>query len=124
MITKGEYDPYEHAARLGIAVEYHGLRTANGMWIPEERTILLKRGMRVLLERSVLAHELAHAELGHMDDSPAHERQADLLAARRLIKPERLKEVAASSSDQGEWCLALEVTPRILSTYLEHMNVA
>jgi Zn-dependent peptidase ImmA (M78 family) len=120
----GEYDPYEHAARLGITVDYHALRTANGIWIPEERVILLRPRMRVLLERSVLAHEVAHATLGHRTSTPRAERQADVLAARRLITPERLLEAARGSSDQGEWCVDLEVTPHILSTYLDRVHVA
>jgi hypothetical protein len=80
--------------------------------------------MRVLLERSVLAHEVAHATLGHRTDSARNERQADVLAARRLIRPERLREAARGSSDQGEWCIELEVTPHILSTYLDVVHVA
>jgi Zn-dependent peptidase ImmA (M78 family) len=120
----GEYDPYEHAERLGIAVLNHPLRSANGIWIPDERVILIRPRMRALLERSVLAHEVAHATLGHRDDSPRSERQADTLAARRLIDPDRLIEVARGSADHGEWCVELDVTPHVLETYMKTHRVA
>jgi len=118
MTQTGGYDPYAHAERLGIAVVEGRLRTANGMWIPERRTIVLKRGMRRLLERSVLAHELGHVCLGHSDDSPRNERQADRFAARHLISEDELREAVRLSPDPGQWCVDLEVTPHILDTYL------
>lgn len=118
MTRSREYDPYEHAARLGINVVLGRLRSANGLWIPEEHTVILKQGMRRLLERSVLAHEIGHAVLGHPDDSPRNERQADRYAARQLINPERLTEVARYSPDPGQWCVDLQVTPHLLETFL------
>jgi Zn-dependent peptidase ImmA (M78 family) len=122
MTTRGAYDPYEHADRLGIPVVHGRLRADNGMWIPEERVIVLRRGMRRLLERSVLAHEIGHAALGHRDDRPRHERQADIFAARHLIDPARLADVAADHPDPGYWCIELDVTPQILETYLRDVR--
>jgi len=46
MTKAGHYDPWEHAERLGIHVVYGRLRTANGLWLPEHRTIVLKPRMR------------------------------------------------------------------------------
>jgi Zn-dependent peptidase ImmA (M78 family) len=51
---------FEYAERLGVDVGFGRLRSSNGLWVPERRTIILKRGMRAMLERSVLAHELGH----------------------------------------------------------------
>jgi Zn-dependent peptidase ImmA (M78 family) len=122
MTFRGAYDPYEHADRLGIPVVYGRLRTDNGMWIPAERAIVLRRGMRRLLERSTLAHELGHAVLGHLDDRPRHERQADIYAARHLIDPNHLADIARSHPDPGHWCTELDVTPHILETYLRDVR--
>ncbi|HEY8590682.1 MAG TPA: ImmA/IrrE family metallo-endopeptidase [Naasia sp.] len=121
--TRG-YDPHEHAERLGIDVVYGRLRTANGLWVPDRRTIILKPGMRALLERTVLAHEMGHVCLGHRDDRPKHERQADHFAARHLIDPVHLEEVALFSSDPGQWCVELDVTPHILDVYLREIRRA
>ncbi len=119
MTPGGIYDPFEHAERLRIPVIHGRLRAANGMWVPEERVIILRKGMRRLLERTTLAHELGHAALGHPDDSPRFERQADIYAARHLIDPERLAAaVAFAPHDAGQWCYELDVTPHILETYL------
>lgn len=122
MTRRGAYDPYEHADRMGIPVIQGRLRTANGLWIPEERVIVLRPGMRRLLERSTLAHELGHAALGHRDDRPRHERQADIYAARHLIDPHHLADVARGHPDPGQWCTELDVTPRILETYLRDVR--
>jgi Zn-dependent peptidase ImmA (M78 family) len=124
MTRPGVYDPYEHAARLGIEVTYGRLRSCNGLWVPDQRMIILRPGMRALLERTVLAHEVAHACLGHRDDRPKHERQADHFAARHLINPDQLRQVARSTPDQGQWCVELEVTPHILDIYLREVQPA
>jgi Zn-dependent peptidase ImmA (M78 family) len=118
MTTLGGYDPYAHAERLGIAVVEGRLRHANGLWVPEKRLIILKAGMRRLLERSVLAHELGHVCLGHQDDSPRNERQADRFAARHLITDDLLRQAVKQSPDPAQWCHELDVTPHILNTYL------
>ncbi|MEF2979046.1 ImmA/IrrE family metallo-endopeptidase [Subtercola sp. YIM 133946] len=112
------YDPFEHADRLNIEVVFGRLRTAHGLWIPERRTIILKRGMRALHERSILAHELGHVCLGHDDSTPRNEFLADRWAARHLIAPDHLAAIARVHTDQAQWCLELDVTPHMLETYL------
>jgi Zn-dependent peptidase ImmA (M78 family) len=118
MTYPGGYDPYEHADRLNIEVVYGTLRTANGLWLPDRRTIILQPRMRRLLERSVLAHELGHVCLGHRESTPRNERQADRYAARHLIRPGDIARAAQQSPDPGAWCVELDVTPHILETYL------
>ncbi|MBO9625280.1 MAG: ImmA/IrrE family metallo-endopeptidase [Microbacterium sp.] len=78
--------------------EEHGLhiveragRTRGG-FDPRSRTIRLDPGMSARTTRSVLAHELAHAVLGHTPTSQPtlrerQERHADEWAARLLITP-------------------------------------
>lgn len=113
-----DYDPYEHARRLGIHVVYRQLRTGNGLWVPEIRTIFLQTRMRLIHERSVLAHELGHALMGHRDSTPRQEIQADRWAARHLINPDELRSAAAASPDPGVWCHELNVSADILERYL------
>lgn len=66
-------------------------RTRGG-FDPSTRTIRLSPGMTRRTTRSVLAHELGHAQLGHIPPTSAairaqQERRADEWAARRLISP-------------------------------------
>jgi len=124
MTQLGDYDPHDHAERLGVAVEYYPLRASNGLWIPDRKLILIKPRMRALHERSVLAHELGHVCLGHRDDNPRHERQADIFAARHLITPDALARASAASPDAGQWCVDLGVTPHLLETYMKLPGVA
>lgn len=77
----------EHSVRV---VERTG--ETRGGFDPTTRTIRVQPGMSARTTRSVLAHELAHAALGHAPaTSPAvreqQERQADEWAARLLISP-------------------------------------
>jgi hypothetical protein len=118
MTSSGAYDPFEHADRLGIDIVYGRLRSTHGLWIPEQRTIILKTGMRALHERSILAHELGHVCLGHRESNSRNEFLADRWAARKLIAPSQLADIARVHHDKGQWCLELEVTPHILETYL------
>lgn len=124
MTRPGGYDPFEHADALGIRVEWGRPRTANGLWVPDANLIILKKGMRVLLERSVLAHEIGHAALGHRDTTPRNERRADAFAARNLITLPQLAYAADQSRDPGQWCIDLAVTPHILETYLAQCQAA
>jgi hypothetical protein len=113
-----EYDPYQHADRLGVDVVYRKLRTGNGLWIPEIRTIFLQSRMRVIHERSVLTHELGHVCLGHSQPSERNELRADRWAVRQLIRDEEIAVVAAGSADPGVWCHELNVSADILERYL------
>lgn len=119
MTADGAYDPFEHAERLSIDVVFGRLRSSNGLWVPERRTIILKRGMRVMLERSVLAHELGHVCLGHLESTTRNEFLADRWAARKLISPDHLAAVARIHEDPAQWCIELDVTPHLLETYLQ-----
>lgn len=78
-------DPYEYAVTLGIEVVHCPITTANGLWVPDHRLVVLKAGMSPVKDRCTLAHELAHAVLGHTDSTPLHEWQADRYAATHQI---------------------------------------
>lgn len=116
----GTYDPYEHADRLGIRVVHGSIRSANGLWIAEDHLIILKRGLRAWHERQVLTHELAHCCLGHGHGrvTGRDEFLADRWAARKLIAPDHLADVARMSPDPGVWALELGVTDHLLHLHL------
>lgn len=112
------YDPHERADQLGIALVYGRLRSCNALWVPDIRTILLQSRMRVIQERSILAHELGHAELGHRDDRPKHEVMADRYAAENLIDHDRLLDVIRWTPDTARLSLELGVTTKLMQVYL------
>lgn len=80
------------ADALGVTVEYVNLTTRNGEYRHDLKRISLREGMTLRQERSVLAHEVAHAVF---EDVPSkfgpvnakQERRADEWAALRLITP-------------------------------------
>lgn len=118
------YDPYSDAEQRGIRVMHHPIRSANGLWLPDHNLIVIKSGMRAVHDRSALAHELAHAELGHRDDRPKHEIQADQLAARKLIDLDRCREVMKWAPDVGHLAAELGVSTRIALAFLRHHRLA
>lgn len=118
------YNPYEHAEQLGIRVAHQELRAANGYWIPDHNLILLRSGMRAVHARTVLAHEIGHAVLGHRDDRPKHESQADRFAARNLIDLAECEAVMRATGDLYLASLELEVSQRMLRLFLELEAVA
>jgi Zn-dependent peptidase ImmA (M78 family) len=113
-----EYDPYEHAHRLGIQIGYQRLRTGNGLWVPDHRLIILQPRLRRIEERSVLTHEMAHVCLGHRDTTPRNELRADRWAVHKLIPPGALEEAALFSAEPGQWCHQLGVSADILDRAL------
>jgi IrrE N-terminal-like domain len=80
------------ADALGVTVEYAKLATRNGEYRHDLKRIRLRDGMTIRQERSVLAHELAHAVFADVPSkfgpvSAKQERRADEWAALRLITP-------------------------------------
>ncbi|WP_424462999.1 ImmA/IrrE family metallo-endopeptidase [Pseudoclavibacter helvolus] len=116
--TRTPYDPYAHAIRLRIPVVWEEDQPEPGRWHAPWHLIILRSGMPPIQDRCILAHELGHACMGHTTSTPKQERQADRWAATHLITAEHLTHIAAFSPDPGIWCRELQVTPRILDTYL------
>lgn len=119
-----DYDPWAHAARLGVNIHYQRLHTANGLWLPDYRAIILKPRMRRMIERSVLTHELGHVCLGHVEDNERNEVRADRWAVRKLIAPGSLELVAKLTDDRGAWCHELEVSADLLTRALADYRTA
>lgn len=112
------YNPFEHAELLDIQVLFRPIRTANELWLPEYRTIVIKSGMRVVHQRNALAHGIGHADLGHEDDRPKHEHQADRYASLYLIHPDEFAAAAEWNDDLARLSEELGVTRRLLDAYL------
>ncbi len=112
------YDPWEHAAELGIDVIVRPLRTAHGLWLPEHRTILIHSKLRPANQRLILAHEIGHGALEHPDDRPKHEAQADRYAANNLICPDELSSLYGWCSDERQIVKELGVTMRLFRAYV------
>lgn len=118
------YDPYEHAEELGIEVRVVPLRTANGYWYPDHNVIALRSGMKARYLRSTLAHEIAHALLGHVDQTRKNEVMADRCAAENLIGYDQCLDAMKWANDFHQLALELDVTPRLLRVYLNVHDLA
>jgi len=111
-------------------IEEHGLRIVEragetwGGYDPRTRTIRLCPGMSARTTRSVLAHELAHAVLGH---EPARrgtaqrerqEHRADEWAARLLISPDAYAAAeAARGPHPASLAYELDVTVELVFAF-------
>jgi hypothetical protein len=94
------YDPWEHARRLGIQVIERPIEKADGYWMQEYSTIVLRDSLPRAQQRDVLAHEIGHAVHSHTFSSPENEWVADRFAAAHLFTVELV-----------EWALSLGGTP-------------
>jgi len=112
-VVRGLYDPYEHAAQLGIEVIHRRIRSANGFWYPDHNLIVVRQGMRAVHDRAALAHEIGHADLGHTDDQPKHEVQADRYAALHLVDEERAMELCRWTQDNARIAAELGVSGKM-----------
>jgi len=113
----GAYDPYEHAAELGVRVIHRELTAGTGLWVPDLNTVFIQERMRVVHDRSTLAHELGHVDLGHRDDRPKHEVMADRYAADHMVDPEHLVDLMRWSPDPSRWAHEMGVTTRLIRVY-------
>lgn len=113
-----EYDPWEHAEYLGIDVHTRPLHAGHGLWLPDHSAILIHSRLRHGAQRNVLAHEIGHADLGHVDDRPKHERQADEYAALNLICPRELADLYKWCPDEQRIVSELGVTTRLFRAFV------
>lgn len=108
------------------------LPSGDAWWVPSQKVILMRPGLKQVQRRCALAHELGHRELGHTGqceyaDSDRQGRRAEVLAdvwaARKLITVEQLAHVLVWTDDRGEAAHELWVTRRILDRRLEYMHL-
>ena len=82
---RGPVDPYQLAEALGVPVQYTR-RLTGSLGVTDGKRIWLRRGLTQPVERSTLAHELAHILLGHTSCQDGRgEARADRLAVRLLV---------------------------------------
>ena len=82
---RGPIDPYQLAEALGVPVQYT-CRLTGSLGVTDGRKVWLRRGLTQPVERSTLAHELAHILLGHTACQDGRgEARADRLAVRLLV---------------------------------------
>lgn len=112
------YDPWAHADELGIEVVVRPLRSGHELWLPDHRTLLVHSRLRSAHQRSALAHGVAHAHLGHEDDRPKHENQADRFAALHLIDPDELADLYKWCPDEQRIVSELGVTRRLFRAFV------
>lgn len=108
---------------LGVTVEYTNLTSRNGEYRHDLKRIRLRDGMTIRQERSVLAHEIAHAVFADVPSkfgpvNAKQERRADEWAALRLIAPD------AYRASEAEWdghpsaiAYDLGVTTKLVTAY-------
>ncbi|ROP78288.1 uncharacterized protein DUF955 [Frigoribacterium sp. PhB107] len=113
------YVPRDHAAELGVPIIDYPLRADFGRYVPQLGAILIKPRMRAALERSVIAHELVHAERHESQTGVPlldlrMERRADRVASLRLIDEDELLDLMQWTPDPGRWAVELSVTADIL----------
>lgn len=100
----------------------------SGAWVPAERVILLGRHLDRTGRRGTLAHEIAHIDLehrptGHRWFDRRCERDADRLAAQRLVAVECLADALVEHPlHPGRVAEYLEVPLRILRRRLEQLT--
>lgn len=99
------YDPWRDAAERHpqVHIERCDCQPFRGAWVPDERVILLERTLLRPERHEVLAHEIAHVDLGHRPTGHRwfdrrQERQADQLAARRLVHVQQLADAIAEGA--------------------------
>lgn len=95
----------------------------------DEQMILLDRALERCWRRATLAHELAHVDLDHRGEVGGYfgrrmEREANLLAARRLLaNVDAIGDaIAAHAGDTAAVADELGVPPEVLLRRMEHMH--
>ena len=122
-----QYVPREHAAELGVPIIDYPLRADFGRYVPQLGAILIKPRMRAALERSVIAHELVHAERHESATGVPlldlrMERNADRVASLRLIDEDELLDLMRWTTDPGRWAVELSVTADLLEARVSQMR--
>lgn len=127
MGTYQDWEPEETAEQLGITIVDQALKTANALWIPEDRRILIRPCLCHLDRRCVLAHEVTHALAGHAYVAPLMTRIEAWTrreTAKTLVDPDMLRDLMAWRPDPAEWCRELRVNPATLREAIGAYRVA
>jgi hypothetical protein len=107
---------------MGVKVTYLDDLDVPGQYIYEERCVEIRTGLDPVTERSVLAHEAAHVEMGHRPQAAwcheaKQERMANAMAGRRLVNFHRFIELQSAGVSEKEMCIELGVARVVLRAY-------
>ena len=115
------------ARSLGVSVTLGALPA--GWWGAfryTSRTVTMRAGLSVAQFRSVLAHELGHAHLGHTRNHPPHSKQesaADRFAAKHLVRMDDYHAAMAMHGlDTDAMARELHVMPWVIRDYASSMS--
>lgn len=120
------YNPYQHAAELGVTVRWGSLgANVQGFYDHAANTIWLNEALGFREARCVLAHEIVHAEFagtGQEADKESVELRCDKIAASRLIYIPQLMQVMVEVEDARYWCAELGVMSWVLKHFLQDLT--
>jgi len=120
----GGYDPEAHAASLGLAVRAYLLPPGRwAVYLPARRLILVRAGMRTVLRRWAVAHEVAHhlaGDTGCADPRSAAraERRAEEWAAAALVDPAEWARATRAYEHAAQVADAVGVPPHAVAVYV------
>lgn len=117
------YCPLAHLRQMGVRVDFVEGLEQPGLYYHSERRAEIRMGMPPDTERSVLAHEAAHAELNHVPQpiwchEMKQERTANAMAGRRLIDFHEMVRLQRAGLGEKAICEELRVARVILRAYL------
>lgn len=118
-----DYDPWEHAELLGLPLITRADLPTSQMvacYSSKRKAVFVRPGLSHAVERCAIAHEIVHHEWADIGTTRAQEDRADRLAARRLIRPTRMREIGRVAEDLGRIALELNVTERIMRTFMRN----
>lgn len=119
------YDPWEHAGDLGLPIVYRGDLPDKRMvacYSEMHQAIFVRPDLHSAVERCAIAHEIVHHENADVGQDRAQERRADRMAARRLIRPSAVYNLAELTEDAARIAYQLDVTEHIMTVFLREFG--
>lgn len=92
-----------------------------GAWSRKERTIYVHRHLPPIHSACTIFHELGHAAMDHTTTDRREELEADVWAARHLIRPSEWRSATTAYEDLLTVADELQVLPRIAAVYAKHL---
>lgn len=129
-----QYDPWRDlAGRPHLTFAIARLPTGHGWYLEDVPGIVLDDRLSRVERRCVMAHELAHVDLGHHDQAAGNgpgtsriarrrEREADELAAHRLLDLRRLADALAWALCPEEVADELDVTVDVVRRRIRNLT--
>lgn len=110
-----------------VLIAIRDVHPARAVWLSDSSVIFVDASLSRAEGRCALAHEIAHMDLGHWRTGVRHfdrrlEREADRLAARRLIPFPHLAHALRWSRDDRELAEELNVDLDTIRARLEHLT--